>query len=506
MGVYKGRLCDRGDSVPLTHTSFASSPTVHRCGVKIICMLTALFPFQMKSVDVSQAFLQSDNLSESDRRIVIPPLMALGWGDSRHEYQLKDFTPPSHGFLIIKPLCGTRDAPLRWFVRLRKAFIQVGLRQMKSDICMYSRVEAGEFQGAMLIHVGDILYTGTREFITVVESAIKQFRIGGIGKLTQEKGSIFTGLEIQLNVTNRVALSRKQYVSELPTMDISQYMNRPQLANVKDLQSTARQGLGALIWVHQSRPDVGFLITKIATDLMTACADRQKAIRLAKLYNKTVRYLKMHASEIHYVPPPGNHGKNDHVDLRKYRVSCFTDAGFGALHGDHSIESNVAIFGKVLFRDGSIQCHGFLIDHRCAKIQRVCLSPLSAECHAAVTAGDYALRYQIVLVELLTQRYQIRQLCHPTDCPMLNHYENSPSNEKLQAENYSTSIKNLNHQFDGRTKRFCATGVFVVPAKQASYLLPRKHWKRMKIIWRLNRLNYSSRYYSRVVAVYSAAF
>ena len=85
-GFYKGRLRGRGDSVPLTHTSFASSPTFHRGGVKVMCMLAVLFPLQMRSSDVIQAFLQSGNLAESDRRISTPPpiMVKLPWAGALH--------------------------------------------------------------------------------------------------------------------------------------------------------------------------------------------------------------------------------------------------------------------------------------------------------------------------------------------------------------------------------------------------------------------------------------
>ena len=119
-------------------------------------------------------------------------------------------------------------------------------------------------------------------------------------------------------------------------------------------------------------------------------------------------------------------------ELSQYRVICFTDAGFATIHDDHRIESNVTIFGKVLFRGGVIRCRGFLPDHRCAKIQRVCRSSLSAERHAAVTGGDYAVWYQIMLIELLTHRYPIRKLRPPTNCPMLNPFGNSPSDAELK--------------------------------------------------------------------------
>ena len=88
----------------------------------------------------------------------------------------------------------------------------------------------------------------------------------------------------------------------------------------------------------------------------------------------------------------------------------------------------------MLYRDGVTHCHGYLLDHRCAKIQRVRRSSLSAECHAAVTAGDYAFRYQIILNEIFTQKHQIRQLRPPTNYPMLDPFTKSPSGADLKAD------------------------------------------------------------------------
>lgn len=60
------------------------------------------------------------------------------------------------------------------------------------------------------------------------------------------------------------------------------------------------QGLGALIWEHRSRPDVGFLIKKMPGDLILAFADVGKAIALTKLYNQIAEFMKKHVVEIHY--------------------------------------------------------------------------------------------------------------------------------------------------------------------------------------------------------------
>ena len=112
--VYKGRLRARDDSAPLTHTPFASGPTVHRCGVGIMCMLAVIYSLHLRSVGVSQEFQQSDNLAEADRCTAIPPgmvkLQHAGFFHSP-EANLKTLYPPSRGFFISN-LCMGRDTLL----------------------------------------------------------------------------------------------------------------------------------------------------------------------------------------------------------------------------------------------------------------------------------------------------------------------------------------------------------------------------------------------------------
>ena len=100
VGVYKGRLCARCESMHLTRTSFTSIPAVHRCGVKLACAVSAIF-FSINSVAVSQAFPQSDNLAETDRCNIIPPLMIqFPWAGKLHspETNLRTLPKPSRGF------------------------------------------------------------------------------------------------------------------------------------------------------------------------------------------------------------------------------------------------------------------------------------------------------------------------------------------------------------------------------------------------------------------------
>ena len=73
VGVYKGRLCIRWDTVPITQTAFVSSPTDNRCGVKIICLIASQTQWSMHALDISQEFLETGNLHTNDRMIVLSP-------------------------------------------------------------------------------------------------------------------------------------------------------------------------------------------------------------------------------------------------------------------------------------------------------------------------------------------------------------------------------------------------------------------------------------------------
>ena len=164
---YKGRLCARGDTVPLQTTAFVSSPTAQRCAVKLICAIASQLPWVIHAIDASQAFLQSPNLNPKDRVVAIPPNMIhLPW---------KGKLPPTHtdlgqrqnnrGFLLLRPLYGGRDAPMRWFLALSKRLRENGFAQLKTDVCIYTEHDShGELSGLSVSHVDDLLFCGAAQF------------------------------------------------------------------------------------------------------------------------------------------------------------------------------------------------------------------------------------------------------------------------------------------------------------------------------------------------------
>ena len=437
---YKGRLCVRGDTVPLNTTAFISSPTVHRCGIKVICALAAQLKWTIHAVDISQAFLQASNLNPKDRVIVLPPnMIQLPW---------KGKLPPSHidvnqlprhtrGFLLIRPLYGGRDAPMRWFIALSERLRQHGFIQLKTDVCMFNKFDShGNLIGMLIAHVDDLLFCGTERFRKEAIAAIQTFRTGEVETLTQKQHIIFTGLLIELNSDGKIHLSQQHYAEEMQHMNIDSYVDSTRVIQPALLKSTFKQGLGSLIWLHQTRPDIGFTITQIATQIVEACESPTKAKALANLYNKIVKFVKNHQRKITYAPFPGceSGGIEALMSMMQWKLIVFTDAGFGTLTKNHSIESHVLVLGDVLERDGLIQCHGLMLDHRCAKIHRVCRSTLSAEAHAAVTAVDAALWTQVLMTEVFTGRYEHARLTPPTEFPIQDPFSEAPSNQEVKRE------------------------------------------------------------------------
>ena len=302
---------------------------------------------------------------------------------------------------------------------------------------MFNKFDSqGNLTGMLIAHVDDLLFCGTDRFRKEAIAAIQTFRTGEIETLTTKQPIIFTGLLIELSQNSRIHLSQQQYVDEMQQMNIDQYVDSTGVKQPAMLKSTFKQGLGSLIWLHQTRPDIGFTITQIATQIVEACESMTKAKALANLYNKIVKFVKNHQRKITYAPFPGceSGGLNALTSMMQWKLIVFTDAGFGTLSKNHSIESHVLIFGDVLSRDGMIQCHGLLLDHRCAKIHRVCRSTLSAEAHAAVTAVDVALWTQVLLTEIFTGKYDHARLTPPTEFPIVDPFNQAPTNQEVKQE------------------------------------------------------------------------
>ena len=151
------------------------------------------------------------------------------------------------------------------------------------------------------------------------------------------------------------------------------------------------------------------------------------------------------------------------------RLVVFDDVGFGSLTGSRPIGGSVAVLADVISRDGFIACHVALLGHRCAKIQRVCKSPMAAEGRATLTAAYQALWTQALLRDIATGAYNIEQVSPPSEFPLPDPFGQPPTDDEVkwrrQANNSkrhifmsscvscqtSVSSGNINYGFFGAT-------------------------------------------------------
>lgn len=137
------------------------------------------------------------------------------------------------------------------------------------------------------------MFTGNEE-LQVNERALRTFRSRDVEKLTPRPTIIPTGTLLTRPDPSRwdILLSRGHYARELPKVDVAQFAQRGKIAHPQKLRAALRQVMGSLIWLRQTRPDIGYDIAKIATDSFAAYTDVDMALSTLLMYSRTVRFIK----------------------------------------------------------------------------------------------------------------------------------------------------------------------------------------------------------------------
>ena len=135
-GKIKARLCIRGDTIDAkTH---AAAPTPNRTLLKPPICLSRALNCRLATLGISQAFLQSANVSEMERVLTqAPEYVELPWRGKLAESNPAVSWNRGFAFLMIRLLYGLRESPLRWFISLTAALRRGGFRQCRSDVCNF---------------------------------------------------------------------------------------------------------------------------------------------------------------------------------------------------------------------------------------------------------------------------------------------------------------------------------------------------------------------------------
>ena len=268
-GIWKSRLCLRGDTFNLQTGNFTSSPTTHRSSLKMVISASRILQPMVFMLDVSVALLQSYPLRPEEKCaaivpdcISLPPFSVL---------TMKPRVPTTSKFILAmnNPLYGSQMAPLRWWMRIRERFRLMKFRQHRLDVCMFSyRSPSGNSIEAIFItHVDDFLITDTSAGIEKFKETMDISQVGELLELSIATRLVYLGINFSLNTDGSIGVSQTDFIARMTELQLSDFGRDPQLSLSSDeVRTRFRRILGSLVWLLQTRHQIAFAVTKFATD------------------------------------------------------------------------------------------------------------------------------------------------------------------------------------------------------------------------------------------------
>ena len=245
--VVKARLNIRGDQED-TEDMRTDSPTVRKGNIKIVLMIAAAKQWEIKTSDVSNAFLQSVPI---EREVYITPP--------------KERRVPGILWKLNKTAYGLADASRGFFLSFSGTIQELGCEKSLLDpaLFIYNKREDDEGEekvkeptGLAVTHVDDVLHAGEKDFEDQVMKPLKEsFKFG-----TEENREFkYVGLHIRQE-GGVIEIDQNHYVDALENPDM-EVCDKNELNEVMDQegQTEFRSVVGKLAHIGQiSRPDVVF--------------------------------------------------------------------------------------------------------------------------------------------------------------------------------------------------------------------------------------------------------
>ena len=345
-GRLKARLVVRGDQDKGEDEVICDSPTVDRGTVKLMLAITANEGWEIRSIDISAAFLQG---REIDREVFVRPP--------------QEFRKPGVIWRLKKGLYGIKEGARLWYDKLSKTLLAAGGRKLTGDPACFVFHTNGKFSGYAMIHVDDIITGGTPEFLKMISNLLRtEF------KISKEQSNKFSyiGMAIRTDGQN-ILMNQNQYIEDLDgvTEGIEDSYSEVKLKEV------LKQVVGKLLYLNLSRPDIAFKVNLLAR--LGKDSDLKEKIKEAR---KLVKEIKSEKVEIKY-SRLGN--------LSDLYLEVYADAAFGNL--ENRTKSTEGFI--IMLRGIGSRCAP--INWRSKTITRVCRSAKTAETFAMEDGTDTAI-------------------------------------------------------------------------------------------------------------------
>lgn len=276
---FKARLVAKGfdqlDGVDYTETF---SPVIKPSTIRIILALAVNLDWQIRQLDVSNAFLHGALVEEV------------------YMEQPQSFVNPTHPDFVCKlhkAIYGLKQAPRAWYTRLSTILLELGFTTSLVDTSLFTYI-SGSIQIYMLIYVDDIILTGTHPALiqSLISRMQHEFPLKDLGPL-----SYFLGIQAT-RTSDGLHLCQHNYISDLLT--------RTHMADAKPAKFPCPSGsklsrfdgellldpfdyrhvVGALQYCTLTRPELAFFVNQLCQHLYAPTSVHLVAAKRVLLYLK----------------------------------------------------------------------------------------------------------------------------------------------------------------------------------------------------------------------------
>lgn len=357
-GHIKARLCVRGFEEEIKPQS--DSPTASSDAMRLFLASSANEGYQIKTLDVTSAFLQGTALERDV--YMIPP----------KEMQKKGII-----WKLKKSAYGLYDASRKWYLAVKAELLEMGMRTISGDEALFHMIKNGKLIGMCILHVDDFLVGGTNAFLNELSTKLRgRFTFG-----KTESGSFkYTGLNIEQK-DDGIYVDQIEYIESIKPIDIKRVGDKDSKLNKEEFKKY-RALTGQLSWAAgNTRPDLAFDVRELATRNKHATLDdlrnANKILKKAKLEQVKVKYGKL-------------------GDWEKLNIVAYTDSSY------RNAESGTkSVGGRVIFlmnENGDCCPLGW----KSKTIQQVCKSVKTAETRSLEQGAEDAIFLSQMFYELYT--------------------------------------------------------------------------------------------------------
>ena len=391
----KARLVVRGYQEDTSEIS-KESPTCNKESVRILMLIVSTKEWKLHALDIKSAFLQGATFV---RKVYItPPIEA--------EISLEKV------WQLLRCVYGLADASLNWYNTLKALFLDLG-GTIGIDPGVFFWSHDGQLIGVLSIHVDDIMYAGTMEFLKNVMDQVKSsFHI----RLQETECFKFLGINITQN-NKSIKIDQNTFVDNLEITPLE--LNGRDLSDPQSTEEfgTFQANVGKILWVcNQTRPDVNFETCILGSSMQEAkLSDYKKCI-------KVLRNLKNNDNSL-VIRSIG--------DLKSIKLILYSDASL------NNLQKGGSQGGYLIFVTGANQL-ATLLTWSSKRLKRVVRSTIESETLALAEGLEHCIYITRIFKLLLNlEAIEIECRCDNKSLCTAVHSEREVHNKRLALEIYN---------------------------------------------------------------------